>query len=486
MKSNFVSNIQTFFKNVLLNTIGAERSIYELLDDRDVSKALDLMTSNETDVDNALKEYFPQKHDIMLRPNKFPKNKPPYITCKLPRARQRYINEVELFFLFGKPVIWKKIEGDDEAYKLFTDFLDYSRFDSKMRTLKRLAGAQTECAKLYRLYKDDDNKPQCDVVVLARSKGYQLRIMKDQYGKLVCVAYGYKIKGNDGKPVQHWDFLTENFTYETEKNNVGWSVEAYPNPTGKINLIYYQQEKAWYGVEPRLKREEEIDSKIGDTNNYFADPIALATADVVTSMFDPNTPAKLLQATGPNSHFEYVNPPQAAELQASEKKDLEKSILFDTFTPDFSFEGLRGMGTLSGVALKNAMVLAYLKRANRMEIYEELIDRDKNVMIAVLKFLHPEMAAKLDELKIKFEFAEPFDEDEQRNWQSISQLYGAGLVSLEEAVRRLDLTEDAQAEIDLIRMQQIEKTMAEQELQTEKAQESGKTPVEGEPKPTEE
>lgn len=170
--------------------------------------------------------------------------------------------------------------------------------------------------------------------------------------------------------------------------------------------------KAWDGVEPRLSREEDIDSKIGDTNNYFADPIALATADVVQSMFDPYTPAKLLQATGQNSKFEYVNPPQSSELRRSEKDDLKESILFDTFTPDLSFENLRGMGTLSGVAIRNSMALGYMKRANRMEIYEELIDREKNVILAVLKFLHPDMAARLDTLKIGFEFGEPFMDEE--------------------------------------------------------------------------
>lgn len=72
---------------------------------------------------------------------------------------------------------------------------------------------------------------------------------------------------------------------------------------------------------------------------------------------------------------------------------------------------------------------------------EELVDRDKNVIIAVLKFLHPEMAAKLDALRIKFEFAEPFGDDEKENWQKLEGLYAAGLVSLDEAVRRLSLTD---------------------------------------------
>ena len=447
MISDFVSSIQQYFKNLILNATGVERTLMEYIGDGDIDHALNLMTSNEADVDNALKEYYPQKHDIMRRPNRYPKKKEPYITCKLPRARQRYINEVELFFLLGRPIVWRKKEGDDDAFKLFSDFLDDTRFDTTMRTLKRIAGSETECAKYYRLYKDDENRPQCDTVVIARSKGHSLRILKDQYGRLICVAIGYRLRNAEGKTVQHWDFLMPQVTYMTTKGMIGWNVEPYPNPTGKINLIYYQQPKSWDGVEPRCKREEEIDSKIGDTNNYFADPIAVATADVVSSMVDPNSTARLLQATGPNSRFEYVNPPQASELRAAEKTDLKESILFDTFTPDFSFDKLRGMGTLTGKAIRNAMILGYLKRQNRIEIYGELVDRDVKVIIAVLKFLHPTMADKLDKLRVGFEFAEPFSDDESELWKDIEGLFSAGLISLDNAVLRLGLTDKPDEEV---------------------------------------
>lgn len=447
MKSSFVTNIQQYFRNLILNAVGTERTLLEYIDDGDIMHAVALMDSNDTDVDNALKEYYPQKHDIMKRPNRFPKNKQPYITCKLPRARQRYINEIELFFLLGNPIIWKKDEGSDEAFKLFTDFIRDTRFNSSMRKIKRIAGSETECAKYYHLYKDEKGLPQCDVVIIARSLGYEIRTLKDQYGKLICAAYGYKLRGANGKAVQHWDFFTQDATYLTKKETVGWSKEEYPNFTGKINLIYYNQPKSWDGVEPRLNREEELDSKIGDTNNYFADPIAIATSDVVSSMVDPTIPAKLLHATGPNSKFEYVNPPQASELRASEKEDLADSILFDTFTPDFSFDKLKGLGSLSGVAIRNAMALGYLKRSNRMEIYDELVDRDVSVMIAVLKFLHPTMEKELDELRVSFEFAEPFGYDEAENWKKIEGLYTAGLISLDEAVNRLGLTDTPAEEV---------------------------------------
>ena len=450
MKTSIVTNIQQFFRNLILNAVGTKRTLLQYIEDGDISHALMLMDSNEQDVDNALCEYYPQKHDIMRRRNRYPKHKEPYITCKLPRARQRYINEVELFFLLGNPIVWQKVEGDDEAFQLFTRYLQDTRFDSKMRQVKRIAGSETECAKYYKLYKGDDGNPMCDVVVLSRSLGYDLRILKDQYGKLIAVAVGYKLRGADGKPVQYWEFLTAEMTHIANKALVGWQVETYPNPTGKINIAYYQQPKAWDGAEPRMAREEEIDSKIGDTNNYFADPIAVATADAIESMVDPNVPARLIRLTGKDSRFDYLQPAQASELRKMEKDDLAESILFDTFTPDFSFEKLSGMGTVTGVAIRNAMILGFLKRANRMEIYSEVIDREKNVIIAVLQFLYPNMANKLGEMKIKFDFAEPFGDDKQGQWDSIMKLYKTGLMSRGSAVKMLGLSDAPEEELKKI------------------------------------
>lgn len=441
----------TYFRNLVLNSSGVERNLYQLIQDRDVSTAISLMQNRDMEVDSALGEYNSRMHDVMKRPNKYRKGDEPYITEKLPRSRQRYINEVELFFLLGNPIKWKKKDGDDEAFMLFVDFLKKQRFDSSMRKAKRLAGAETESAKLYHIYRDDrTNERHVKTVVLARSEGYQLRPLFDQYRNLTAFAYGYKLKEN-GRTVQHWDIQTPDFIFFCHRGTIGWEVETYQNPTGKINVVYYQQEKAWDGAEQRINREEKLDSRIGDTNNYFSDPIAAATADVIDSMTDPNKPGKLIQLTGDKSKFEYVNPPQSSETQKAEKQDLNDSILFDTFTPDFSFEKIKGLGTLSGDAIKNAMILGYIKRDNRKEIYDELVDREKNIIIAILKMLHPDKAAAFDTLDIEHEFAEPFTQDKEKTWAAIGQLYNDGICSLEQAVTMLSLTDAPEEEIERIK-----------------------------------
>lgn len=445
--TDYLQQIYQFFKNKALNAAGAERTLLELIQDNDIARAIELMQDRDKEVDEALKEYNPQTHEVMNRPNKSRKNANNYITEKLPRTRQRYINEVELFFLLGKEVQWNYEEGDEEAFSLFKQFLSEQRFDANMRKAKRLAGAETESAKLYHIYRNEDvNKREIKVVVLSRSTGYRLRPLFDQYGNMVAFAYGYKLKEN-GKTIEHWDIQTPDFLVYSKKTALGWDTERYANPTGKINVIYYQQRKAWDGAEQRLHREEMLDSKIGDTNNYFADPIAAATGDVITSMADPERPGKLIQLAGGDSKFEYINPPQNSESQRQEKIELEKSILFDTFTPDLSFENLKGMGTLSGTAIKNAMILGFIKRDNMREIYDEMLDREKNVILGILKYLYPNKAAAFDSLVISHEFSEPFAIDRQGETAEVASLYQAGLMSLETAIKKLGLTDSPEEEI---------------------------------------
>lgn len=339
--TNYLQQLVTFFRNLSLNSVGVNRSLYQLLQDHDINKALDMMQNNDKDVDEAIREYNPQTHAVMRRPNKYREKNEPYITEKLPRCRQRYINEIELFFLLGKPVTWKKKEGDDEVYQLFMDFLKDQHFNSRIRQAKRLAGAETESAMMFHIYRDDNSgERRIKSLVLARSKGYKLRPLIDQYDNMVAFAYGYRLR-EGGRDVEHWDFQTADALIYTKKSRVGWDVEIYPNPTGKINLVYFKQPKAWDGAEPRIHREEMLDSTTGDTNNYFSDPIATATADVIDSMVDPAKPGKLIQLAGEKSRFEYVNPPQASQTRDAEKKDLHDSILFDTMTPDFDVEDAR-------------------------------------------------------------------------------------------------------------------------------------------------
>ena len=447
---NYIFNL---FQDSVLNASGTERMLLEVIQAGDIDRAKEMMQCRDYEVAEALKEYDPEAHEVNRRPNKIRRDKKPYYTEKLPRGRQKYINEVELFFLLGQPIIWKATsEGTDNAFQAFSQFLKDTRFNSTIREAKRLAGAETECAKVYHIYREG-NEPRVKAKVIARSNGYTLRPLFDQWDNLVAFGYGYYLNEN-GTNVEHFDIETPGIIYRCRLGRTGWEVVPIPNPTGKINVIYYRQEKAWAGIQRRIDREEFVDSKAADTNNYFADPKLKATADVIGSMTGGGTEmvGEVLTMTDKErSSVEYLAPPEYSSMKDSEKKDLAQSILFDTFTPDFSYENMKGMGTLSGEAMRRAMALGYMKRDNLKETYEELVDREKNLILAIMQNVtHIELSGELSRLELSHEFAEPFSEDKGTRINNITTLYRAGLMSLETAIEMLAFNDKTDEEIQRI------------------------------------
>lgn len=457
MEITWLEHIRLYFKNLILGSNGAAKTIYEYMDGHNVSYVLSLMDDHEKEIDEALKEYNPQLHDVMNRRNKYREDhSEPYITEKLPRTRERYINEVELFFLLGENIKWQKSEGEDGAYQLFTEYQKDTFFNAKIRQCKRLAGAETISALVTHLYRKQDGTIGTDVFVAARSTGYKIKYLFDQYKNLIAFAVGYTLKEN-GTNVQYWDIQTAKAIWNCRRSLFGWEVEEIPNPSEKINAILFIQPKAWDGAEKRMRRDEMLDSKIGDTNNYFADPMAAATADVIASLPDNDKPGRLIQMPSEKSQFRYIEPPQDSATRRDEKANLDETILFDTFTPDFSFEKMKGLGSLSGVAIRNAMILGYIKRANRLEIYEEMIMRYLHLTLKILTLIYPDKKTLIEGLKIEFEFSDPFPEDKSAHWNGIVSLYAGGVVSLETAVTMLALTDAPETEIDRIKLAAYEK-----------------------------
>ena len=453
---SIIEYIFNAIRNKTLNSLGVERDLMKLIEDKDISRAESMMQNRDTEVCEAIQEYNPETHEVNKRRDKKRKDREPYRVQKLPRTRQRYINEIELFFLLANPILWRNKDGmSDNAFTAFNDFLRDTRFNATMRQAKRLAGAETESAKVYHIYKED-GAPRVKVLVISKSKGYKLRPLFDQYENLIAFGYGYCLK-EGGNSIEHFDIQTPEYIFRCRHGALGWEVEASGNPTGKINVIYYRQNKAWDGLQRRIDREEYIDSKAADTNNYFADPKVKATADVVQSLADPATVGEVIQMTGSESSIDYLAPPEYSSMKDSEKKDLHDSILFDTFTPDFSYENMKGMGTLSGEALKRALILGYIKRDNLKEVYDEMVDREKNLIISIMSNVtHPELSAELGRMVLEHSFAEPFNDDKDKQWTAITSLYRGGLISLETAVTMLAVTDAPQDEIEKIKSEKQE------------------------------
>lgn len=455
-----------FFRNYVNSLVGRNQEFEQLLAARDISSVRDKMQHHEPEVMAALKEYDTFSHEIMNREDKLITDKNGNFVkrekvWRLPIPYPVYINEIALVFLYGRPVKWMQAsEGTDEAFKAFQDFIKRTRFDSKIRQCKRIAGAETESAMLFRVFKDDAGNPDCQIRVLARSKGDEIYTRFDQYENLISLAWGYYAKETEDEVVYHFDIFTKDMIYRCAKKSLGWEVETEVNFIGKIPVIYFRQQKEWHGVENLIHREESIASHTADTNDYFADPIAIMAQDIIRNMPEKKETGKLLVVNdkdGVDKAAKYLTWDSAPQSKKDEVDWLQNQILQKTFTPNITTDTLKSISQLSAKALRTVMMLADIKASKHKELHDELLDRTASLVTAIIgNVLDVSLAGQCATLQIGHEFQEPFGDDIADTLNDIVRAVDGGIMSLDTAIELNPLVKDTHREKERLAAEQEE------------------------------
>lgn len=445
------------FTNYLNAVVGRNQEFEELIKAKDISRVKELFTTREALTAEAMKEYDPKQHDIMNRSDKILKNskgerKGTLKRWKLPINYPQYINEISVVFIYGRPVKWtNQSEGTDKAFELFQDLVKRTRFDSKIRQCKRLAGAETQSAMLFRVFRNNENQPDCQIRVLAKSKGDEIYARWDMYENLVSFAWGYHVKDSSTETSYHFDIFTPDVIYRCKRVITGWEVVEEANPIGKIPVILFQQDKEWRGVEPLIEREEYIGSRTADTNDYFADPYFVVNADIIKNMPEKGDENKTLVTKGMDDVSKaahYLTWDSAPESKQKEIEWLQKHILTKTFTPNIDFENMKGLSNVSGKALKQMMLLADIKASKHKEVHDELLDRTANLFISIIgNVLCIALKGECNNLVVAHEFQEPFGEDVKETIENIAKAQDAGMLSTEGAIELNPLVKDKAQEL---------------------------------------
>lgn len=467
-------NFLNVFTNYLNAIVGRKQEFDELLASRDISRIKEKMVTRGTVALNALNEYNPATHPVMSRPPKIITDKKGKFretrdVWKLPIPYQQYINEIALVFMYGRPVKWTQTsEKTDEAFEKFQDVLARTRFDAKIRQCKRLAGKETESAMLFRVFKDENGQPDVQIRVLAKSKGDEIYYKFDQYENLLSVAWGYYVTEKEDKTVYHFDIFTPNVIYRCTQKSIGWDVVPETNFIGKIPIILFQQECEWEGVQHLINREEYIVSRTADTNDYFADPIAIYNADVIKNLPDKDTPNKSLYANGKDgiqNAMAYVTWDTAPESKKNELELLEHHILSKSFTPNITLDTLKSISQLSAKALRTVMMLADIKAAKHKETHDELLDRTASLVKAIIaNVLDVKLKSQCDELTVKHVWQEPFGDDIAEALSDITSAIDSGILSTETGIERNPLVSDVALEKQRIADERAEREKQQQSI----------------------
>ena len=446
-----------YFRNYVNALVGRNQEFEELLAAGDIDAAKQKMVHRQPLIEDAMRDYDVSKHEVMKREDKIITNTKGERTGtepvhKLPIPYQVYINEISLVFLYGRPVKWtQQSDNTDDAFAMFLDVIKRTHFNSKIRQCKRIAGAETESAMLFRCFKhDDDGKPDVQIRVLAASKGDEIYTRWDNFENLISVAWGYYVRETEDDIVYHLDIYTAQMIYHCSKKRIGWEVVPEQNFIGKIPVILFWQDKEWKGVERLIEREEMIASRTADTNDYFADPIAIMSADVIKSIPKKNDNGKLIitnDSEGVDKAARYLTWDSAPESKKQEIEWLQEQILSKSFTPKISLDSLQSISQLSAKALRTVMMLADIKASKHKEVHDELLDRTASLLTSIIgNVLDTSLHAQCEQLVIGHEFQEPFGEDIADDLNNISKAVDAGILSTEGAIELNPLPIDKQRE----------------------------------------
>jgi SPP1 family phage portal protein len=446
------------------------------------------ITANSFTDPDAAKQYEPENHKIMEKPQRVSpeivkdgQGKPimqkdengadtqePQISnkyfevCKVPSVIQKQIVDWAVQIAAGVPVelsTYKTELSIDE--QLMFDMLQKTLRDNKMAYLDqhilRLVSIHKICAEIW--YREEapgfwdeiapgSQKFKMRLVVLSPETGDDLYPVKDNMGKMIALGRKYIALDEDGKEINKFDlFTSESIQTYTEAQGSWIEEPAITLSYGKANFIVHQQPKTeWEDVQTKIERIEQLDSSVGDQNELSGTPLLAVKGDVLD--FGPyNGTGKVFNLSGDGAGLEYIEPKGAHEAIEFERNNLIKDVFDGTNTPKISFDDAQGFGAnIPGITLKLLFLPATLKAMGKQSGgWGMSVQRRYNFLMYAMATINSKLV-KVREMEVvpRFQIFMPSNETELI--ENITKMVQAGLMSKKTAITQLQFCEDPEAE----------------------------------------
>ncbi|OIQ22193.1 MAG: hypothetical protein BM557_02115 [Flavobacterium sp. MedPE-SWcel] len=278
-----------------------------------------------------------------------------------------------------------------------------------------------------------------------------------------------------------WEYTTVNSNDKTIKNVRVWdktNCYSYSDESGKLDLqetkshgfdripIVYtsQDEPEWFDVRELIDRYETTLSKLGGSNDYSAYPI-LQIFGKIKDFPDKDENGKVLNfpidvdpESGKPIHGEakFVNADNAVDSCKLEIETIESLIYSISSTPNLSFDNVKGISSVSGIALKLMFLDAITKASMNEGENRTMIERIVNIIIGgVITSTNTSMRSLSESLFYEIEFNSILPDDLKEAASIMTQLKSSGLVSTQTAVKQLDINPDTEEELELIKKENL-------------------------------
>lgn len=388
--------------------------------------------------------------------------------ARIALALQKLIVKRAVAFTFGNPVAYDADPKTDEE-KAVLAALKRALHDVKEKTLNRRVArslySTTEVAEYWYPVEGDEEhdlygfptKMKFRVALFSPAFGDRLYPYFDDTRDLIAFSREFTKKTDDLTTRSFFETYTKDahYLWAAEGTTGGtatknWElVEGYPKKLtlGKIPIVYGNQPAVeWEDVQSLIDRLEKLLSNFADTNDYHASPKIFVEGKILG--FARKGEAGAIIEGEEGAKATYLSWAQAPESVKLEIETLLRLIYAITQTPDISFESVKGIGAVSGIALQLLFMDAHLKVQDKMEVFDDYLTRRANILLAYLGAANVKNKAAARRLIVTPRITPYIIEDEQAKLNTLQAANGGKAVASQKAtVRRLGWAEDPDAEL---------------------------------------
>ncbi len=386
---------------------------------------------------------------------------------------QKTIIRRAVAFLFGNPVEYRPeaLDGElnqDGLIKALRRVIKNVKANTLDRKIARTVFSYKECAEFWYALEQDEvhntygfpTKFKIKTALFSPKNGDTLYSYFDEYGDMVAFSREYKrFVGED--EITYFETYTDTAFYRWEgKGNGLIQSDGYPkkNPLGKIPIVYAHQDSyETEDVDGLIDRLETLLSNFADTNDYHASPKIFVNGKILG--FSKKGESGAILQGDKDAKAQYLSWADAPESVKLEISTLLMLIYSQTQTPDISFDAVKNLGNLSGIALKLLFMDAHLKVQDKREIFDSYLQRRVSILKSFLTSLNPEFEAEAENISIE-PHIEPYmivsEKDELDYWLSASG--NKPIISQEEAIEKAGLSDNAQKTLERIKAEEAERS----------------------------
>ena len=284
-------------------------------------------------------------------------------------------------------------------------------------------------------------------------------------GRMDAFIHKYQVKDDAGATRDEARIWTrERVITATAGGAGGWEVREELNAFGLIPIVYAEiDDPTWEEVAPLMDAREMRLSRLADTNDYFAAPMMVITGeadapDKTTVGKEMQFPVKVDDLTGKEYHGDakFLSWDQSINSTAKELEETKSEMFAGVSAPDLSFDSLKGLGNLSGVARRFMMLDADIKQRVNMRVFRPALNRCITVVqagIANITNIKYKQRLASARYTVTFDSILPRDPVEEANVLSIAG-GGRAFNSLSTVVSRSPLTPPGDLDGELERIKE--------------------------------